>query len=80
MKQASRLEGALLLLHGMQDDNVHPANTFQMAARLQAADIPFQMQLFPNATHGIPSPAYRSSKWSFLQEHLGAEETAGGSR
>ena len=80
VKQASRLEGALLLLHGMQDDNVHPANTFQMAARLQAADIPFQMQLFPNATHGIPSPAYRSSKWSFLQEHLGAEETAGGSR
>ncbi|MBQ73132.1 MAG: peptidase [Planctomycetaceae bacterium] len=80
VKQASRLEGALLLLHGMQDDNVHPANTFQMAAKLQDADIPFQMQLFPKATHGIPSPAYRSAKWSFLQEHLGAEATAGGSR
>ena len=80
VKQASRLEGALLLLHGMQDDNVHPANTFQMAAKLQDADIPFEMQLFPKATHGIPSPAYRSAKWSFLQEHLGAEATAGGSR
>ena len=77
VKLAGRLEGALLLLHGMQDDNVHPSNTFQMAAKLQDADIPFQMQLFPNATHGIRSAAYRSSKWSFLQEHLDAASTAG---
>lgn len=78
VKLAANLRGALLLLHGMQDDNVHPANSFQMAQRLQDADIPFEMQIFPNATHGIPSPAYRSSKWSFLQKHLGAEATAGG--
>ena len=77
VKLAGRLEGALLLLHGMQDDNVHPSNTFQMAAKLQDADIPFQMQLFPTATHGIGSAAYRSSKWSFLQEHLDAAATAG---
>ncbi|MEE2896032.1 MAG: DPP IV N-terminal domain-containing protein [Planctomycetota bacterium] len=80
VKLANRLEGALLLLHGMQDDNVHPANTFQMARRLQDADIPFEMQIFPDAGHGIPSAAYRSSKWSFLQEHLGAAETAGSPR
>ncbi len=77
VKLAGRLEGALLLLHGMQDDNVHPSNTFQMAAKLQDADIPFQMQLFPNATHGIGSAAYRSAKWSFLQKHLDAASTAG---
>ena len=77
VRLAGRLEGALLLLHGMQDDNVHPSNTFQMAAKLQDADIPFQMQIFPTATHGIGSAAYRSSKWSFLQEHLDAAATAG---
>jgi dipeptidyl-peptidase-4 len=76
VKLADRLEGALLLLHGMQDDNVHPANTFQLAQKLQDGDIPFEMQIFPNATHGIPSAAYRSAKWSFLQEHLGAAATA----
>ena len=51
-----------------------------MARRLQDADIPFEMQIFPDAGHGIPSAAYRSSKWSFLQEHLGAAETAGSPR
>lgn len=76
VKLAGKLEGALLLLHGMQDDNVHPSNSFQMAQKLQDADIPFEMQIFPNATHGIPSAAYRSAKWSFLQKHLEAAATA----
>ena len=77
VRLSDRLEGALLLLHGMQDDNVHPANTFQLAKRLQAKDLPFRMQLFPDSGHGIWSPAYRSNKWSFLQESLGAAATAG---
>ena len=70
MKRARNLKGNLLLVHGMVDDNVHPSNTFQMAHVLQSADIPFEMQLFPTSGHGIGSPAYRSAKWSFLQEHL----------
>ena len=76
VKLATKLKGDLLFLHGMEDDNVHPSNTFQMAAKLQDQDIPFEMILFPTATHGIGSAAYRSSKWSFLQEHLGAAATA----
>ena len=70
VRQAKKLKGHLLLVHGMVDDNVHPSNTFQMAEVLQGADIPFEMQLFARSGHGIGSPAYRSSKWSFLQEHL----------
>ena len=70
VRLAKKLKGHLLLVHGMVDDNVHPSNTFQMAEVLQAADIPFEMQLFARSGHGIGSPAYRSSKWSFLQEHL----------
>ncbi len=70
VKMARKLKGDLMLVHGMEDDNVHPANSFQMAHALQSADIPFEMQIFPTSGHGIGSPAYRSSKWSFLQEHL----------
>ena len=70
VKMATKLKGDLMLVHGMEDDNVHPSNSFQMAHVLQSADIPFEMQIFPTSGHGIGSPAYRSSKWSFLQEHL----------
>ena len=70
VKLANRLEGELLLLHGMVDDNVHPSNGWQLVEALQSKNIPFEMQFFPNATHGIYSPASRSSKWSFLVEHL----------
>ena len=70
VKRARSLKGNLLFVHGMMDDNVHPSNTFQMASALQRADIPFEMQLFASSGHGIGSPAYRSAKWSFLQEHL----------
>ena len=74
VKLANRLEGELLLLHGMIDDNVHPSNAWQLVNALQSKNIPFEMQFFPNATHGIYSPASRSAKWSFLVEHLVGEE------
>jgi dipeptidyl-peptidase-4 len=69
--RARDLQASLLLLHGMVDDNVHPSNTFQLAKALQDADVPFEMQIFPSADHGIGSPAYRSAKWSFLVQGLG---------
>jgi dipeptidyl-peptidase-4 len=72
--RARDLQASLLLLHGMVDDNVHPSNTFQLAKALQDADVPFEMQIFPSADHGIGSPAYRSAKWSFLVQGLGPLE------
>ena len=67
---AEQLEGKLLLLHGMVDDNVHPTNCWQLAEALQAKDMPFEMQFYPNATHNLFLPASKSAKWSFLFEHL----------
>ncbi|GIV57289.1 MAG: peptidase S9 [Rhodothermaceae bacterium] len=43
----------LLIVHGDLDDNVHFQNTIQMADRLQAADRPFQMMVYPGRNHGI---------------------------
>ena len=71
VKLADRLKGKVLLLHGMMDDNVHPSNTFALAAAWQSGDIPFEMQLFPNDDHGIGSPAYGSAKWGFILRNLG---------
>ena len=73
---AKNLEGRLLLLHGMVDDNVHPSNSWQLVDKLQGLDIPFEMLFFPNSAHGIWSPASRSAKWSFLVDELIDPETA----
>ena len=61
----------VLLLHGMMDDNVHPSNTFALAQAWQQSSTPFEMQLFANAAHGIGSPAYEASKWSFILRNFG---------
>jgi len=68
---AAELQGHLLLIHGLEDDNVHPSNTLQLAKALQDADVPFDMLIFPDADHSVGSPAYRSARWSFLFSRLG---------
>ena len=70
VKHAGKLQGKLLLLHGMMDDNVHPNNTFELAHALQSINRPFSMMLFPNSDHGIRSPAAESVKWSFFVDAL----------
>jgi dipeptidyl-peptidase-4 len=80
VKNAGKLEGKLLLLHGMMDDNVHPNNTFQLANALQALNRPFSMMLFPNAGHGIRSPSVESVRWSFFVESLAPTPPAWGPR
>lgn len=72
---AGNLEGELLLMQGMVDDNVHPTNAWQLVNEWQTKDIPFEMQFFPTSAHGIWAPASRSAKWSFLVEHLVESES-----
>ena len=67
---ADNLEGKLLLLHGMVDDNVHPNNVWQLVDRFQKARKPFDMMFFPNSGHGINSPSVNPLKWEYLVEHL----------
>jgi dipeptidyl-peptidase-4 len=47
------LTARTLLVHGTGDDNVHPQNTIQLANKLEAANKPFSMLLYPNRTHSI---------------------------
>jgi dipeptidyl-peptidase 4 len=47
------LSAILLLVHGTGDDNVHPQNSIQYAAALEASGKAFYMLLYPNRTHAI---------------------------
>jgi dipeptidyl-peptidase 4 len=52
-KAAAKLKGRVLMIHGEVDDNVHLANTMQMADALQQAGITFDMMIYPGAAHSV---------------------------
>jgi dipeptidyl-peptidase-4 len=53
---AANLSGRLLLLHGAIDDNVHLANTIQLAYDLQKAGHQFDLMIYPKSRHGVTDP------------------------
>ena len=50
---AENLEGKLLLIHSLLDDNVHPQNTFQFNKALIDAGKRFDLKIYPPGTHGV---------------------------
>ncbi len=50
---AKDLHGHLLILHGLQDDNVHAQNGLQLMHALQQAGQPFEVMLYPGDDHGV---------------------------
>lgn len=50
---AGRLEGKLLIVHNLEDDNVLFQNTMQMANALEEADKQYFLQLYPLKSHGV---------------------------
>lgn len=51
--RAAKLHGALLLCHGVADDNVHPQNSYEYAEALVQADKDFREIFYTNRNHGI---------------------------
>ena len=51
--RAPKLEGHLLLVHGMADDNVHFRNSVEYSEALIQADKQFDMQVYANRNHSI---------------------------
>jgi len=70
LKYANKLKGKLLLVHGLIDDNVHPANTWQLAKALQDKDKRFDMMVYPGFKHGVHS-TYEAIRWEYFFRHLG---------
>ncbi len=54
---ADCLEGALLLIHNLEDDNVLFQHTVQMAAALQNAGKLFEMMIYPQKSHAVTGDA-----------------------
>ncbi len=50
---AKDLQGNLLLIHGLADDNVHPQNSIEFAEQLVQANKQFDYMLYNNRNHGI---------------------------
>jgi len=67
---ADQLKGKLLLQHGMVDDNVHPANFFQLIHEFQKNRIPFDLMVYPTSGHGFATPSANPLKWEYLYDHL----------
>ncbi len=47
------LQGALLLIHGMADDNVLFAHSSRLMLALQQRRVPFELMLYPGAKHSL---------------------------
>lgn len=50
---AENLEGALLIAHGLSDDNVHAQNVYHFIDALIQAGKPYQFLAYPQKDHGI---------------------------
>ncbi len=76
---ASNLNGALLLIHGTMDENVHMQNTLQFAYELQKAGKSFDMMIYPRSRHRLGGPdqeKHRHIKMlEFVLRHLAAAPT-----
>jgi dipeptidyl-peptidase-4 len=50
---ADQLQGKLLIIHGLADDNVHAQNTLEYVEALVQADKQFDMMIYTNRNHSI---------------------------
>jgi dipeptidyl-peptidase-4 len=68
--RAEDLSGALLLVHGTSDDNVHWGNTVAFIDRLYKAGKVYDLQLYPNLKHDIAGKLARIQLYSRIAEHF----------
>lgn len=76
VEAAKHLQGRLMILHGEIDDNVHMANSMQLARALQKGGKTFDLMIYPGNRHGITDPEqsehqYRTMSEFFFRELLG---------
>ncbi len=71
---ADKLQGRLLLVHGLADDNVHCQNAWKYIDALVEADKQFDMQIYPDDNHFLRKRNnYKhlyERKWEFIRDNL----------
>ncbi|HQU73167.1 MAG TPA: S9 family peptidase [Calditrichia bacterium] len=79
---ADSLHGALLMIHGTADDNVHFQNAIHMADRLTDAGKQFDIMYYHNQTHGIAADRLHlfTKMAAFWEKNLKGNGTTGPSQ
>ncbi len=70
VEQAGRIDDPLLIIHGMADDNVVFENTTVLIGRLQEAGQPFEMMVYPGATHRVSGEGREVHLWRTITSFL----------
>ncbi len=74
LNKAEQLQGRLLLVHGLADDNVHCQQTWNYVDALVRAGKQFDMQIYPDDNHFLKKrnnyQHLYQRKWEFLQRYL----------
>jgi dipeptidyl-peptidase 4 len=66
LEYADRIKGKFLLVHGLDDDNVHFQNSAELMKKMQEANVVFQSIVFPGKNHGI----YGGNTRAYLYKRL----------
>ena len=72
-QDTDKLHGALLLVHGTSDDNVHFQNSIQMINALINAGKQFRLMVYPNKTHSIAGKDARVHLFTMIVDHFERE-------
>jgi len=65
------LEGRLMLMHGMADDNVIFENATRVINALQERSMPFEMMLYPGQRHGVRGNPRQLQQWRTWLDFFG---------
>ena len=70
LEDAVKIRDPLLLVHGMSDDNVVFQNSTELYAKLQQGKRPFEMMVYPGATHAIAGEGPQTHVWTTIARFL----------
>jgi len=76
---AGRSADPLLLIHGMADDNVVFENTTVLVGALQSIGRPFELMVYPGATHAVSGQGRQLHLWRTIEGFLDRHVRKGGS-
>lgn len=70
INMAADMKGALLLVHGSSDDNVHLQNSMELVTALQKNMKQFDFQIYPNKNHSIYGGKTRQQLYSLFTRFI----------
>jgi dipeptidyl-peptidase-4 len=70
IEDAGKIADPLLIIHGMADDNVVFEHSTALVARLQDQKRPFELMVYPGATHAVTGEGRQTHLWATIESFL----------